>query len=469
MRRKQRRIPKPRLPQGTFVAQISELLTDGRGLATTNGKATMISGALPQETVEFFYHNEKKQFFEGVATAVLKPSPCRVEPKCPTFNHCGGCTLQHLAADQQVTFKTEQLLGNLKKQARVVPQTVAKPLTSTLWGYRRRARVGIKVVNGCVTIGFRGRLSSHIVDIERCDVLASELSVLLSPIRALIAQMSQPDSFSQVEMALGDTVEKHSSKQIDDNKQVALSFRHLAPLTEEDLTYLTAFGQEHTADIYLQSGDKDSIVGLQHDKNIHYFIEVKTEQDIAINRQLPRLIMDFLPYHFTQVNFAMNQKMLMQALSWLDLQPDDEVLDLFCGLGNFTLPIAQRVRRVVGVEGSKALVNWAKHNAAQNQINNADFYQADLAQDTRMMAWRVKYQYNKVLIDPPRAGAQNMMSLIHALAPKKIVYVSCHPATLARDIAILVNEYGYHLSKAGAMDMFTHTVHVESMVLLEKR
>lgn len=460
MMNKKRRVAKTRLPQGIFTTTVKQLLTDGRGFAKVDGKATMIVGALPNETVEFTYTNQKKQLLEGQTTTVVTASPDRVTPKCSVFNQCGGCALQHLQTGKQIEFKTQQLLGNLRKQAGLSAKIVAAPLTAKPWGYRRRARVGIKQAadKKNVLVGFRGRLSSYIVAMSACETLAPELSNLLTPIASLISGMSNPDRIPQVEMILGD-LDNHST-------QVALSFRHLAPLTDDDLTRFSAFAENYCADIYLQAEGEETLTGLNHDKVIQYFIDIQTENETQAGTSSARLVMDFLPYHFTQVNFEMNQKMLTQALNWLDLQAGDNVLDLFCGLGNFTLPIAQRVRSVVGVEGAKALVDWAKRNAENNAIDNATFYQADLTQDTSLMAWRVKHQYNKVLIDPPRAGAIEIMPLIRAIAPEKICYVSCHPATLARDIDILVNQYGYRLTQVGTM--FTHTAHVESMALLEK-
>lgn len=456
--KKRRRAAKNRLPQGTFTAQITELLTDGRGLATVDGKRVMIYGALPNETVEFTYKNQKKQFLEGQLEKVLSASPDRIVPQCVAFERCGGCVLQHLDADKQLAFKQQQLLGNLKKQAKTQPKNIAEPLTSKHWGYRRRARVGIKQSrdDGRMLVGFRERFSSYIVDMATCEVLAPQLSALLEPIADLVANLSAPDRVPQVEMALGDS-------------SLALNFRHLDILNKNDLALFDAFAKQYQADVFLQPEGDNSVHGLHHQRMIDYQIDVQTDNDVAKQRQQAVLTMDFMPYHFTQVNFEMNQKMLKQALDWLDLQDDDEVLDLFCGLGNFTLPIAQRVGSVVGVEGSLALVNWAKNNAEKNHITNARFYQADLTQDTRMMTWRVKHNYNKVLIDPPRAGAIEIMPLINELKPQKICYVSCHPATLARDVDVLVNTYGYYLDTVGAMDMFPHTAHVESMALLVKR
>lgn len=453
-----KKIVSTKIPQGVFTTQITELLTDGRGLSKIDGKAVMISGGLPDERVEFEYTQQKKQLLSGQVTHVLAASEYRVTPRCQVFEQCGGCVLQHLSVQRQIDFKAQQLLSNLHKQAKVKPKNIAEPLMANPWGYRRRARVGIKKIHGeeRVHVGFRAGDSAYLVNITRCEVLAPQLSALLSPIADVVTQMSQPDSISQVEMTLGDS-------------GVALSFRHVLPLSTEDKVRFKQFARQFDVTLYLQPKDAASVHGLAHNKTITYQITVRTEQELAANSILPTLQMVFLPYHFTQVNFDINQKMLKQAIEWLDIQPDDCILDLFCGLGNFTLPMAQRAKQVVGIEGSRALVEWAKQNAMNNQIDNAHFYQADLTQDTQMMTWRVKQQYNKLLIDPPRAGALDILPLIHVLKPERICYVSCHPATLARDIDILVNRYGYRLRNVGVMDMFPHTAHVESMALLVKK
>lgn len=450
------------IPQGLSTAAISELLTDGRGLAKINGKAVMISGGLPDEQVEFEYLPQaKKQRLSGTVTQVLAASEHRVEPRCEVFGVCGGCVLQHLAAEQQIDFKEKQLISNLQKQAKITlkPKQLAAPLTAEKWGYRQRARVGIKQIRGepRVHMGFRAAQSSQLVNISRCEVLAPALSDLLSPIAEMVSTFSQPDSVTQVEMALGE-------------QGVALSFRHVLPLSAADMTALSSFAKQFEVMIYLQPDSRsDSLQALSVQQVINYRLLIQTDAELAANRCLPELTLSFLPYHFTQVNQTINQKMIKQAIEWLDLQADDCVLDLFCGLGNFTLPLAQRVKQVVGIEGSAALVDWAKQNAANNQIDNADFYQADLTQDTQMMSWRSKYRYQKLLIDPPRAGALDILPLINAIKPEKICYVSCHAATLARDIDVLVNRYGYRLQKTGVMDMFPQTAHVESMVLLVKK
>ncbi len=460
MRRNYRRPAKKKtspttLPKGTFTAHIDELLSDGRGLATVDGRPTMISGALPNEQVEFNYHNQKKQFFEGTVTNIIKSSPHRIAPQCEAFEACGGCTLQHLAPEQQIHFKQQQLESNLRKQAKIKPKAFAEPLVAQHWGYRRRARVGIKRVGDSIHVGFRGKNSSHIVPLSGCEVLAPELSRLFTPLATLIKGMSRPDKIPQVEMALGDNL-------------LALNFRHLYDLPADDIRRFEDFGQAHNASIYLQPDDSTSVAGLNHQSVINYELAVQTANDREAGIAHAPLTMDFLPYHFTQINFEVNQRMVTQALDWLDVNPNDDILDLFCGLGNFTLPLAQRANSVVGIEGSQALVQWAKRNAENNGIDNADFYQADLTHDTRMMAWRVKRRYNKVLIDPPRAGALDIMSLINEIKPESICYVSCHAATLARDMNALVNQHGYRLVKCGVMDMFPHTAHVESMVLLRR-
>ncbi len=462
---KKKRNNKPKktkpLPIGQFTVTIDELLSDGRGLATVDNRRIMIDGALPDETVLFEYQNEKQQFFEGKTIEVIKPSPFRVAPKCEFFAECGGCSLQHLQADEQIAYKQKQLLSNLQKQAKTQPKILAGPLISNHWGYRHRARVGLKWIKegniGTVHIGFRGKNSGKIVPITHCEVLVPELSVLLTPIADMVAELSNPDSITHVEMTAGDNA-------------LSLTFRHVLPLSSDDENKLSVFADRHNVVIYLQGNDDKDVRGLNnHQQQNEYIINIISEKDKENTTTHKPLSMAFMPYHFTQVNFSMNQKMLKQAIDWLDLCDTDEVLDLFCGLGNFTLPIAQRVKSVVGVEGLLSLVNWAKQNAEKNAIGNADFYQADLTQDTRMMMWRVKRSYNKVLIDPPRSGALEIMPLIAEIAPEKICYVSCHSATLARDINILVNEYGYRLAKSGVMDMFPHTAHVECMALLEKR
>ncbi len=441
-----RRTRKPRLPQGIFQAEVTELLTDGRGLAKVDDKAVMIGGALPGETVSFEYKSKKKQFLQGQVVEILKASPDRVVPECEFFNSCGGCALQHLRAEKQIEFKQKQILNNIKKQAGVEVENPEPAISEENFGYRRKARLGIKHVEkkGRVLVGFRERYAPYIVEMTSCKVLAKEISDLIMPISELVGQLSTPDRIPQVEVALGDTC-------------LALNFRHLDELTENDLELFDKFGKDNNANIYLQSGNETTVKGLNHNKIITYFIEGKKS----------KIVMDFMPYHFTQVNFKVNKRMIEQAINWLDLQEEDEVLDLFCGLGNFSLPMAQCVKSVVGIEGDKSLVDWATKNAQNNNIENVKYHKVDLTKDTSLMAWRSQ-KYNKVLIDPPRSGAFEIMPLIGKdIRPEKILYISCHPATLARDINELINKYGYKLIKVGAIDMFSHTAHVESMALLE--
>lgn len=449
------------LPQGEFTTRIPRLLTDGRGMATVNGKAVMLSGALPDEIVTFRYRHQKQQWMAGEVTTVVSPSPDRIQPACPIFDVCGGCALQHLQPDKQLFFKQQQLLDNLKKQANIQPKTVTAPLAGDAWGYRHRARLGIQAMGERIAVGFRGRYSSRIIPIIACPVLSPALSALLTPLTEMLGKLATPKTITQVEMAQGEPT-------ADNPSGTALNFHHVAALTSVDLQQLEAFSRIHRSNIYLQHNDSDGIHGLDHDAALQYTLALETENDRFNQRKHHPLTLRFMPHHFTQVNREMNQRMLTQALNWLDLQTTDEVLDLFCGLGNFTLPIAQRVKQVVGIEGAKPLVEWAQKNARHNGIDNANFYQADLTQDTAMMSWRVKHRFNKVLLDPPRAGAWEVLALLKAINPEKICYVSCHPATLARDADILVNQYGYRVKQCGVMDMFPHTAHVESMMLLEK-
>lgn len=445
----------PSLPQGIVTTVITELLSDGRGFVRIDGKAVMIAGVLPDETVSFRYIKQTKQRFEGEVVDIIRASPARVSPPCQVFTRCGGCVLQHLNSAKQIIYKQQQLLDTVQKPLNKHVKIVAKPLTASHWGYRRRARVGLKWQTDSqrVEVGFRGRASSHLVPATNCEVLAPELSALFVPLSKMVSRLHAPDSITHVEMTLAETPEG--------GNQIALTFRHMIPLTDADNDQLTQFSESHNALIYLQGGDDNSVTGLNHDETLLYFLDT--------GETYSRLQMQFMPYHFTQVNFAINRKMVRQALDWLDLQPSDCVLDLFCGLGNFTLPIAQRTDKAVGVEGEKSLVEWAKYNAESNAIDNVEFHQADLTQNTQLMSWRVNYRYNKVLIDPPRAGAADIMPLLKTIKPERICYVSCHGATLARDVSVLVNDYGYRLDTIGAMDMFPQTAHLEAMVLLIKK
>lgn len=442
-RRRQRRA---RLPLESFSATTTELAHDGRGIAHIEGKATFIHGALPGESVEFRYTGRRSQYDEGVVDRVLQPAPERVTPRCAHFDLCGGCSLQHLAAERQIEYKQQWLLSNLARIGRLEPEQVLAPLTGPFWGYRHKARLGVKYVTAKqrVLVGFRERNKPFVADLRRCEVLHPRVGTLLEELAALIGELSIYNQLPQVEVAVGDD-------------HVALCLRILSPLSANDRALLSAFAQHHTVQIWLQPKGPDTVQPLwPEEAQLSYRL---ADEDLRLT---------FLPQQFVQINAALNPLMIRQALDLLDLSSQDRVLDLFCGLGNFSLPLARRARQVVGIEGSADLVAQAQRNAEDNAIHNVEFHAVDLTTDWSQQPWYAPV-YNKVLLDPPRSGAAEAMPLIAALQPQRIVYVSCHPATLARDVGILVHEQGYRLRSVGVMDMFPHTAHVESIALLEMR
>lgn len=445
MSRNPRRGRRNRVPTEPITVTIHDLAHDGRGVAKVAEKVVFVDGALPQEEVIATYTKVKKEYDEAQATEVLVASKDRVEPFCDVYGICGGCRLQHLDADRQIDFKAEQLRSNLSRQAGLTEYQQLPNLRGESQHYRYKARLGVKHVPAKerVLVGFRERLTPYIVDMHRCPILEEKIDALIDPLSTMIGQLSIASKLPQIEVAVGD--EAH-----------ALSFRVLEAPTEEDLAIFKAFEAEHDLIIYLQPGNESTTTALTE----------KGASDQALYyRLLDNLTLYFKPYHFTQVNPAMNNKMVKQALSLLDLQGDEQVLDLFCGLGNFTLALATQAQNVIGVEGDKSLTDWAGRNAEFNQISNVEFHCADLTQDQKDAPWMNRH-YDAILIDPPRSGALEMMPYLGTLLPKKILYVSCHPATLARDLAVLTKEYPYELVSAGVMDMFPHTAHVESMALL---
>ena len=439
-RRVRRRAP----PQGVFTGTIDGLAHDGRGVAHSEGKAVFIHGALPGEQVRFHYTVVHSQFDEGACDEVLSPSPDRVEPRCTHFGICGGCALQHLDPARQISYKQDWLLDNLRRIGKVKPAEILPPLLGSHWRYRYKARLGVKHVikKGRVLVGFRERESAFLADLQHCDILHPEVGGRLSELSDLIGGLSIYNRLPQIEVAAGDDA-------------VALSFRVLDPPTPQDQAALIDFGQAHSIQIYLQPKGPQTTYALW-------------PEQAELNYHLPEFDLDiaFLPYHFTQVNPELNRRMVSQALALLDVQAHERVLDLFCGLGNFTLPLARRGFEVVGVEGEPSLVDWAGRNAERNGITNARFITADLARETEQPSWAGKY--DKVLLDPPRSGALAILPQLAACRPSRVVYVSCHPASLARDAGELVHTYGFRLSKAGVMDMFPHTAHVESIAVFDR-
>lgn len=431
-------------PAGEFAADIIDLDQDGRGFARVDGKATFIADALPGERVRFKYLRTSKDADEGQCVAVEQASPHRVEPRCAHFGFCGGCSMQHLAPAQQIIFKQKQMLDQMTRIGKVTPAQIAEPLVGPgaddVWGYRRRARLGAKLVpkKGGVLVGFRERESNFLATLQQCEVLDPRVGRKLRELGALIEGLSIANRVPQIEVACAE--------------RVALVFRVLETPTAADLERLAAFGRDEQFDIYLQSGRPDSIRPLHTDTPV---------QDYSPDGSTLRL--QFRPSDFIQVNGAISQQTVRQALAWLDVQAGDRVLELFCGLGNFSLPLARRGAQLIAVEGEGGLVQRARDNAARNGLD-IRFERADLFTTAADAAW-LQPAFDKLLLDPPRAGAKEILPIVAARKPRRIVYVSCHPGTLARDAGTLVNEFGYRLERVGVMDMFPHTSHVESMAL----
>ncbi|HEY9546750.1 MAG TPA: 23S rRNA (uracil(1939)-C(5))-methyltransferase RlmD [Solimonas sp.] len=431
-------------PAGEFTADIIDLDHEGRGFARVDGKATFIADALPGERVRFKYLRTSRDLDEGQCIAVETPSPHRVTPGCTHFGLCGGCSMQHLASEQQIAFKQKQMLDQLERSGKVTPIEIAAPITGAVWGYRRRARLGAKHVpkKGGVLVGFRERESSFLATLDSCQVVDPRVGLKLRELGALIGSLSLHRQVPQIEVACSE-------------QTVALVFRVLAEPTDDDREKLRAFGELEGFDIYLQTGGPDSIRPLGAARVLEYSPD---GSDLKLR---------FEPTDFIQVNGSISQQTVNQAIAWLDLQPNERVLELFCGLGNFSLPLARRGAQVLAVEGEKGLVQRARENAERNGLE-IRFEKADLFTATGEENW-LQPDFDKLLLDPPRAGAKEILPIVAKRKPKRIVYVSCHPGTLARDAGMLVHELGYTLARAGVMDMFPHTSHVESMALFELR
>jgi len=435
------------LPPEPIELQIHALSHDGRGVArNAEGKTVFVYGALAGETVMARLTQSRKGHDEADAIEVLSASPDRVEPRCPHFGVCGGCSLQHLDPAAQVAAKQQALLDALKHIGKVAPDTVLDPLVNASpWGYRRKARLGAKYVTkkGKVLVGFRERGTPYVTDLGECHVLHPKIAGLLLPLQQLIDGLSIRDRVPQIEVAM-------------DDSQLVLIFRVMDPLSAGDHDALADFGRQHELFVYLQTGGPDTIAPLGETAELAYALPAFD------------LTLRFLPSDFTQVNTDINRQMVSRALDLLEVGPDDQVLDLFCGVGNFTLPLATRARRVVGVEGDAGLVERARANAELNGLDNVGFHVANLYEDLERPPWLGEH-YDKVLLDPPRSGALEVLEHLPKLGAKRLVYVSCYPGTLARDAGELVHKHGYRLLAAGVMDMFPHTAHVESIALFERR
>jgi 23S rRNA (uracil1939-C5)-methyltransferase len=426
-------------------ADIVDLSHEARGVARVDGKAVFVADALPGERVVMRRVTRHRNFDEAVLEKVLTASDDRVPAECPHFGLCGGCALQHLAPAAQLVFKQGQLLESLARLGGVEPGTVLAPLTGPAWGYRRRARLGVKLVprKGRVLVGFRERSAPYVADLHECRVLAPPAGALMDPLAALVAGLSIASRVPQVEVAVADDA-------------CALVLRVLDEPGTADLAALERFESAHAVRIYLQPGGTDSVRPLTAGKPaLHY-----TLPDFGMR-------LAFEPTDFIQVNGALNESMVRRAVDLLELDSGQRVLDLYCGLGNFSLPIATRAADVVGIEGDSGLVDRARHNAAANAVVNAVFHAADLAMDVSHAPW-AKSRYERVLLDPPRAGAREVLPVVGASGAGRVVYISCHPGSLARDAGILVRDHGFRLAAVGVMDMFPHTTHVEAMAVFER-
>jgi 23S rRNA (uracil1939-C5)-methyltransferase len=431
-------------PADIQEADVVDLAHDGRGIARVGGKAVFIDGALPGERVRFRIIKRRRQLDDAGLVEVLIPSPDRVVPPCVHFGICGGCALQHLSPAAQIQAKERQLLDNLQRIGRVRPEHVLAPLRGPDFAYRRRARLGIKYVHkkGRVLAGFREREKPYIADIQRCEVLLQPLATLPRDLAALVETLDIREKMPQAEVAAGDAA-------------TALVFRVLQTPGAQDIEKIAAFGDARGVQIYLQEGGLDTVRPLHP----HY-----SPLDYAVDGGA--IVIEFGPVDFIQVNRDVNAAMVGAALGLLMPGGDDAVLDLFCGLGNFTLPMARRALRVVGVEGDSGLVAKARANAVRNGVGNAAFFTENLFEPAQFGTW-ANERHDLVLLDPPRAGASALLARMAHWSPRRVVYISCHPGSLARDAEILVHGQGFKLTCAGVMDMFPHTTHVESIAVFE--
>ncbi len=430
-----------KLKAKTYELEIESLSHEGRGIAHLDEKVIFVSGALPGETVIADRTFSRAKFEEADVKEVLKPAANRITPKCDVFGICGGCSFQHLSSKDQIDAKANWLKDAFSGQAKVEPKHWLEPLQDQSWGYRRKARLGVRYVakKEKVLVGFREKKSGFITNMSRCEVLHPSLGDNLEVLADAIERLSIKSQIPQLEVAVAEN-------------NTVLILRHLEPLTAKDEQILLDCANELDITFYTQSGGQDTVKPLDQPAVLTYS---HPDHDI---------VMEFLPTDFTQVNFKLNQKMINLALDMLELNNEDEVIDLFCGLGNFTLPMAKYAKHAVGIEGDLGLIERAKYNAEKNNVTNVDFYKADLFKEVEGAQWFRGKTYNKALIDPARSGAIEIVELLPKLGVERLVYVSCNPATLARDTAKLL-ELGYKLDTAGVMDMFPQTAHVESIAL----
>jgi len=430
-----------KLPTEPFTAAIRKQHHDGTGLTEHDGRRLRVFGALPGEAIRARYRFGRPFRGQAEVVDILQPAPQRVAPRCPHFGQCGGCALQHMDYVAQLEFKQGKVLGLLTDQG-LAPEQVLPPLTAGPWYYRRKARLSVRDVpaKGRVLVGFREQDKRFVVDMRECHTLEKRVAGRLESLSRLLGTMDARRTIPQIEVSCGD-------------EDCALIFRHLEPLSGDDADRLLAFEADTGMAVWLQSKGPDTVCRLGAGR--HELSYRLPEQDVTIA---------FLPQDFTQVNGGLNRLMVGQALNLLAPGPEHRVLELFCGLGNFTLPLARRARFVAGLEGDAGLLRRARDNAERNGLRNVDFRQADLYAGNPAADWP-QGGFDRVLLDPPRSGAAEVLAPVADSGASKLLYVSCNPETLARDAGMLVARFGFRLLAAGAMDMFPQTAHVEAMAL----
>ena len=426
---------------------IESLDQEGRGVAHSEGKVIFIEGALPGELVTYSPYRKKPSFELAQVVKILKTGSLRVSPRCNYFGICGGCSLQHMDERAQVAAKQRILESDLKHIGKVEPEIILPAVYGSAWGYRYRARMSVRYVakKGGVLVGFHEKRSSFVADMQSCEVMPRRISALIRPLRELIGSLSLRERLPQVEVSLGEDVD-------------VLVLRIMEPLNEQDESLLRDFAEKYTVQFFLQTKGPETA---------YPFYPIGSPE---LNYTLPEfsIVMPFHPTEFTQVNADMNRVMVSRAMRLLDPRPGERILDLFCGLGNFTLPIAKSGAEVTGIEGSGVLVQRAVENAALNGLSDRTRFEVMNLFEVSEETWAGLGHVDKMLIDPPRDGAFELVKALGVNAPSRIVYVSCNPATLARDADILVHHKGYTLKSAGVMNMFPHTSHVESIALFER-
>ncbi|MFT6906593.1 MAG: 23S rRNA (uracil1939-C5)-methyltransferase [Oleiphilaceae bacterium] len=440
------------------TCEITRLSHEGRGIASFNGKTQFVEGALIGETIKAKLINSHNTYDELQAVEILSLSPDRIQPFCKHFDLCGGCSLQNMSSDAQLLHKENVLKEQLSHFGQIQAKNWLKPIIFESQSYRNKARLGVYFDSSLnkIVFGFREKHSKRLTDIDVCPVLHQSIERLLKPLRVLVESMENPKAISHIELAASDS-------------EQAVVIRHVSEFSEIDKQGLFSFSKTENVRVFIQAkADKPAQEIEPKSTELEYTLNISALTGSEDQRIVAKSIkLAFHPQDFTQVNSKVNQDLVSLALEQLQLKSNDKVLDLFCGLGNFTLPIAMNCSEVVGIEGVNSMVLRASENADRNNISNAHFYAADLQADFRTKVW-AKQSFDKILIDPPRSGALVAVNYLHHFNAERIVYISCNPATLARDAGVL-STHGYRLDTSGVIDMFPNTAHVESIAVFVRQ